>query len=274
MNSRFILLLGVLLVSLSAQAEDNSTINLSSGNLAYLAELFSYKGHPQNLDKQRPVKVLINHGYMVGYSAARKMPVWAAYRVSRSYQDVSYDAPPFFNQDARLSQADRLSPDSYDGSRYVPAHMAPNLAVNHLYGKLAQLETFLMSNIAPQTKGLNDGVWGILEDLIFSQYADDRSRLWVVTGPAFIEEMPKSSLGIAIPSHYYVVVMDVGEAPFNKQQVMALLLPQTMTEDQELTSQHLVSVDRLEELTRLNFFPRLFAKEEKRIESEPAKHLW
>jgi len=45
-------------------------------------------------------------------------------------------------------------------------HMTPNEVINRQFGRLAQMETFLMSNMSPQYGSLNVGVWLKLEDAI------------------------------------------------------------------------------------------------------------
>ncbi|MEL6918941.1 MAG: DNA/RNA endonuclease, partial [Bacteroidota bacterium] len=61
---------------------DNTIINDASKHLSHLTDLFCFKGRPENLDSEREVMVLINHGYITGFSLSRNQPVWTAYRVS------------------------------------------------------------------------------------------------------------------------------------------------------------------------------------------------
>ena len=44
--------------------------------------------------------------------------------------------------------------------------MTPNEVINRQFGRLAQMETFLMSNMSPQYATLNLGVWSKLEKAI------------------------------------------------------------------------------------------------------------
>jgi len=47
--------------------------------------------------------------------------------------------------------------------KYDRGHMTPNNAIQQEWGRLAQMETFLMSNISPQLSTLNSGLWRSLE---------------------------------------------------------------------------------------------------------------
>ena len=170
-------------IAISDSNTDNTEIAEASRHLEYLAPLFAYKGRPLNNDTNRNVTVLINHGYMVGYSADRKQPLWAAYRVSNARRSVDYERPPFFYEDLRLPANARVAPDTFTG--YDRGHMVPNSAINTQYGQLAQLETFLMSNICPQHADLNQRLWQTLEHRIINNYAPARDHIWVISGPIF-----------------------------------------------------------------------------------------
>ena len=113
--------------------------------------------------------ILINHGYVTGYAPTRHQPVWAAYRVAGAKASVDYDRPHLYYADKRLPNSTRLDNSTYgrhNGHQYHVGHMAPNAAINTQFGRLAQMETFFMSNMSPQRGSLNTGVWAKLEDAI------------------------------------------------------------------------------------------------------------
>ena len=66
--------------------------------------------------------------------------------------------------------------------------MAPNYLIATRYGKVAQRETFLMSNIVPQTPELNRGPWRILEQIVADDLTAQGVELWVITGPVPAEK--------------------------------------------------------------------------------------
>jgi len=213
---------------------DNTEIAEASRQLEYLAPIFSYKGRPLNNDTNRNVTVLINHGYMVGYSADRKQPLWAAYRVSNARRSVDYERPPFFYEDLRLPANARVASDTFAG--YDRGHMVPNSAINTQYGQLAQLETFLMSNICPQHADLNQRLWRTLENRIVNNYAPAREHIWVVSGPIFEQDLGQVN-GVDIPSHFYMVLVDVGQWPAYRPYIMAFKFPQQPPSGSQLTDQ-------------------------------------
>lgn len=257
---------------LSAADVDNTVFAEESGHLKHLAPLFVYKGRPANEDNTHKVTLLMNHGYMVGYSINRKQPLWAAYKVSRAKEWTHYYRPTFFYADLRIPENERVEP-GYFGGGYDRGHMAPNSAINTQYGQLAQLETFLMSNVCPQKKNLNQGPWKRLEKIIVKEYVEEWKEMWVLAGPIFEKEIGKVK-GIEIPSHFFMILVRVGNYPSYKPSILAFKFPQEIDRDAEITKDYLFSVDDIEELTKLNFFPELSKSKEKKYEEKAAEDVW
>jgi len=266
----FIVVISAASIQADAQT-DNTVIAEASRDLEYLVPIFGYKGRPLNEDPNRKVTLLINHGYMVGYSADRKQPLWGAYRVSQATRSVDYKRPPFFYPDLRLPESARVAPDTFHG--YDRGHMVPNYAINTQYGQLSQLETFLMSNICPQHATLNRGLWQELEARILNKYAPAREQIWVLSGPIF-EDNPDKVNGVDIPSHFFMILVDVGGYPDYRPYILAFKFPQRPASGAQLNSKFLFSVDHIEEKTRLNFFPDFSQDEEQKNERKRASVVW
>ena len=266
----FFVIIPVAAVRADAQT-DNTEIAEASRNLEYLVPIFAYKGRPLNEDPNRKVTVLINHGYIVGYSVDRKEPLWAAYRVSQTTRSVDYKRPPFFYPDLRLPESARVAPDTFHG--YDRGHMVPNHAINTQYGQLSQLETFLMSNICPQHAKLNRGLWQELESRILDKYAPAREQIWVLSGPIFGNNPGKVN-GVDIPSHFFMILVDVGGYPGYRPYILAFKFPQQPASGAKLDSSFLFSVDQIEQETGLDFFPEFTQNEEQKYERQPASGVW
>ncbi|HEY5654178.1 MAG TPA: DNA/RNA non-specific endonuclease, partial [Pontiella sp.] len=135
---------------------------------------------------------------------------------------------------------------------------------------LAQKETFLMSNIVPQTPYVNRGIWKDLEMTVAKRYGRYFGEVWVVTGPIFKNLDQKLNSGIAIPSHYYKIIADEHEG---KLRVMAFLVEAHCPPYTRIKTR-LVSIDELELRTGLNFFPELDQEDQIVLESNSATRLW
>ncbi len=171
---------------------DNTTVHPLSRDLAYVIELFLFKGRPKNRDPDRKVVVLINHGYAVGFSPDRLQPLWAAYRVAGSDRDVDFDRPHLYYEDTRLDREWRIGTETFgrqENVQYHVGHMVPNEVINRQFGRLAQMETFLMSNMSPQRGSLNTGVWLRLENMIRNiKDTPKKDHVWAIAGPIFCDD--------------------------------------------------------------------------------------
>lgn len=92
---------------------DNSIIADACMPFAHHIDFFCFKGQPENLDQDNPVQVLVNQGYVVGFSSFRKQPLWAAYRVAAAERDVDYERPHLFYEDIRVPEEDRITTWTY-----------------------------------------------------------------------------------------------------------------------------------------------------------------
>ncbi len=217
---------------------------------------------------RKQIKVLKNIGYTVGYSESMKNPLWAAYRVF----DVQYlDLGPresHFSVDLRTKA--QVKHSDYTNSGFDRGHMAPNYCIATRYGVAAQKETFLMSNIIPQTPRVNQRVWESLEHKVATQYGRYFNEVWVITGPVFKDPVKKLDSGVSIPADYYKIIADERNG---KLRVMAFLVERYCPSYTRIKT-YLVSVDSIEELTGLDFFPDMPEAEQKELESKAATRLW
>jgi endonuclease G len=226
----------------------------------------AYAGLPKATAAGCEVSVLRNIGYVVGYSEARKDPLWAAYRAYRAGHWTPHPRPSGFYVDERTEA--RVSQRDYTRSGYDRGHMAPNHVIDKCYGREAQLETFLMSNICPQRPHLNQEVWESLEAKVADEYADRYGQVWVTVGPIFDDDIEALPCGVEIPDAFYSILIRESEG---KPQVLAFIMPQEVVGDEPL-EQFLQSVDEIEKETGLDFEPDLGEPAE--VEEEAATTLW
>ena len=228
-----------------------------------------YGGRPsQGVKLMDRAKVLENESYTVGYSDSMQNPLWVAYRVFDVPVLESGKRPSYFRIDHRTSA--KVSHKDYRGSGYDRGHMAPNYAIATRYGVDGQWETFLMSNVIPQTPRVNRYMWRDLEHDVARRYGRYFSEVWVVTGPVFSEPIKRLDSGVPIPSGYYKIIADENGGTLR---VLAFLVESDCPPYTRITSRR-VSVDELEELTGLDFFPKLSKAEQAELESRPAGRLW
>jgi len=216
------------------------------------------------------LKRLPNRGYTVGYDDGLPAPRWSSYRVF-SYRDVHLERPSSFRSDPRT--AARVTTSEYVRSGYDRGHLAPNYAISVCYGEEAQKETFLLSNIVPQLHALNAGLWKDLEQRIMKRYVERYGTVWVQVGPVFVSPAAKKVGRVPVPTAFWMVISDYDEAIGGVRAIAYLIPHEEKWRDAELT-RYVVSIRRVEELTGLDFFPKLPRPAQDRLESTPAPRAW
>lgn len=256
---------------------DYSTIHPKCASISHALEFFLYQGYPENQDQNRPVTIIVNHGYAVGYSSDRKQPVWAAYRVSDWVRNVDYERDELFYDDPRLPATDQIGSWSF-GKPYDRGHLVPNQAINTQFGRLAQMETFFMSNIAPQMSKMNRGIWVKLERRILTQYARIFKHIWVLNGPIFGNNpqyiQRPNGTQVPIPEGFFCVLVDSLRWPFEDPKNVRFL-PIYIDQNQgnrQLGTNHIKSLNFIEQRTGLRLFPRLSNAE--RQQMKESQRFW
>ena len=231
-------------------------------------ELRIYGGLPNAAAYGHPVLVLTNSGYLVGYCEAHRNPAWVGFSISSITVGSTAKRPSKFLTDTRT--ASPVAHGDYTGTGYDRGHMAPNYAIGTRYGHEAQRETFLMSNIVPQSPDLNRIWWRVLEEKEANDFALRLERVWVVTGPLFAGEVKKLPNGVDVPSAFYRIILDEENG---QPRVLAFIAPQTVTGHEPL-AQFLTSVREVERQTGLDFYSELSKGVQDRMETIKAARLW
>ncbi len=213
------------------------------------------------------VRVLANTGYVVGYSDTLGNPLWAAYRVRDVEPGDALERPGEFAADPRT--AARIDPAVYSRSGYDRGHLAPNHVIATRYGRSAQVETFLMSNIIPQLHGLNAGPWKALEQKIASNYPGRFGEVWVLAGPVFGDRPQKLQRRVAVPEACYMIILDESDGRVRAE---AFLFPQEP--DSPGPDRYLTSIDEIERRTGLDFLRELADDAEDALEARPTGRAW
>lgn len=214
----------------------------------------------------RPHQLLLRTGYTVSYNSHWKLPNWVSYELLRRELQGEASRSNRFATDTDVKGTPANTRD-YTRSGYDRGHMAP--AGDMKWSKQAMDESFLLSNICPQTPGLNRGRWKELEELVREWAARD-SALLVACGP-IVSDSPRT-IGrnrIAVPDRYYKVVA----APYvERPRGIAFLFDNC---DEQPTLQVLaVPIDSVEKITGIDFFYNLPDSIETQIESNLWTHVW
>lgn len=236
-------------------------------SLAAVSRDKAYAGLPRPTRGDISLRVLNNSAYVTGYSDQRKNPLWTAFKLIPDRQPVNYKRPSGFRTDDRTTA--RVRDGDFRNSGYQRGHMAPNSPIADCWGKDAQIETFLLSNISPQTKALNEEVWENMERAEATRYSR-KEPVWIICGPLFSDQPREIKHGVQIPERFYRIVI---RERSGKPEVMAFDVPQNVAGN-EKPQQFLTRVRDIEQNSSLDFMWELPDDIENDVETKKAGSVW
>ena len=170
-----------------------------------------------------------------------------------------------FLQDASVKGCP--TPQDYAGSGMDRGHLVP--AADVKWDESAMRQSFLLTNVCPMHKALNEGGWSKLEEKVREWTARD-SALLVFTGPVVDDnDTTRLSGKVVVPSAYFKVVVAPCVRPMR---AIAFIYPNGHSGGR--LQQYAVSIDEVELRTRLDFFPTLSQDEQQRMESAVHLEAW
>lgn len=233
--------------------------------------------------------LLIQDDYILAYDDDLRLPLWAAYRLTAADLADKRPRTECFRSDPRLPDPSASFCSDYDEPIFDRGHLVPNADMTR--SEAAMINTYLFSNMTPQYASFNRIIWSRLEGLVRS-WAKARGTLYVVSGAIFdrdgdgrrdpdaAAELVAPMQRVAIPSAYYKILLT--HNPDGHIDSLAFLLPHdelrhTGKAGLRYLQQCLTSIDQLEALTGVDFFPQSSVEEVlafDALEKHIATKLW
>ena len=201
----------------------------------------------------------------VHFNAERGIANCAVYEFVANELNGTVERMGEFIQDSSVKGCP--SPQDYAGSGLDRGHLVP--AGDLKRSEKAMRRSFMLTNVAPMHKALNEGGWAKLEEKVREWTVRD-SALLVFTGPVVSDGDTSLANGrVTVPSAYYKVIMAPCVRPVR---AIAFIYPNGHSGGR--LRQYAVSVDEVERRTGLDFFPYLPAEEQHRLESVVHLDAW
>jgi len=210
---------------------------------------------------------IIKHDYYtLSYNEKFEQAEWVAYELKKSYVRSSNFDRPYFIEDPKVKTG---SADwrNYKKSGYDKGHLCP--AGDMAFAINAYNDTFFTSNISPQVHDFNGGVWNRLEQKV-RYWANKYDGVYVITGGVLQSNL--KTIGqekVLVPNYFYKILLDYSNGEFK----MIAFLVANEKSDKPLYS-FVVSVDSLEKMTGIDFFPKLDDNTESRLEKISDYMTW
>ena len=211
--------------------------------------------------------VIIEHNYFtLSYSEKHEQAEWVAYELAKSDLSKNEFERPYFIEDKKIKTK---SADwrNYKNSGYDRGHQCP--AGDRRMSYEAYNETFLTSNISPQDHDFNAGIWNRLEQKV-RFWADKYDGVYVVTGGVLKGHMKTiGDENVSIPNAFYKIVVDISGGNYK---AIAFVIPNKPSS--ESFYEYAVSIDEIEAITGIDFFPKLPDSIENKMENTIDLKAW
>lgn len=205
--------------------------------------------------------------YTIRYSEEHEQAMWVAYPLSAD--SLSQDKLPRtddFRKDPRVRTGSAQLAD-YKGSGFDRGHLAP--AADFSYDDFALSQSFYLSNMSPQAPSFNRGIWKKLEEKV-RNWAMDNDNIYVVTGPVLNKNFKTIGTNkVSIPEYYYKIVLDI-----QKPGIKAIAFLMKNEKSSASLQSFVVTIDSVESLTGLDFFPGMPDDLENSLEGSKMTNSW
>ncbi len=241
---------------------ETGTAAPATGGFAFEEEA----GFGQPVSKKE-CEVVQHAAYTLCYAEAYEQPYWVAYRLTSSNIRGAAERENDFRPDPEVDSGS-ATPDDYRGTGYDRGHLAP--AADFKSSPVWMSESFFMSNMSPQAPDFNRGIWETLESRVREWVRRDK-LFYVVTGPVLKRGLPRIGKRnqVAVPDQYYKIILHL-RSP--EARAIAFLM-RNEGSDKPLKS-FAVSIDKVEQVTGLDFFPQLPDELEATLESTVDAQRW
>ena len=198
--------------------------------------------------------------YSFGWSQKDRVALWVAYPLCKLYTNGSAGRTNEWALDPLLGEDSAAPFGGYAGS-YARGHQLPSADRQCCYEANAQ--TFYGTNMTPQLNAHNEGIWADLEGRVRG-WANTSDTTYVVTGvvvsPSSKKEKDSYGKSVTVPDAYFKAVLKYSKSSTLGMWNAAAFYLEHKAYSGNVGKEHSMSVDRLEEITGIDFFVNLPAK--------------
>lgn len=200
------------------------------------------------------VQVVQHQAMVLGYDEKHEQARWVMHMVLPAIAEGNTSRTNDFRIDSLVTTGTAVKAD-YWYSGYDRGHLAPS--ADFRWSPIALSESYFYSNMSPQLPELNREKWAELENVIRDYVLHNKEAVYVITGPVLHDSLPtmknkERENEVSIPEMYYKVIIDnTGE----EKRGIAFLVPNGDCTYPIMS--YATSIDVVERLTGLNFFPLL-----------------
>ena len=197
--------------------------------------------------------------YCLSYNKDTRCPNWVAWNLTADHADGEWARSNDYREDYNVP-APRATNEDYKGSSWSRGHMCP--AGDCKWDANAMSETFLLSNMCPQDRNLNSGLWNRIE-MDCRKWAQRYGSIYIVCGPLFFNK-EHETIGVnkvVVPEAFFKVILCMQGKP---KAIGFVVKNNAGTKKKD---QYVNTVDEVERITGYDFFPALPDSIEEEVEA-------
>ena len=208
----------------------------------------------------RKEQILRRTAYTASYNSDTRLPNWVAWQLTAEHTSGPHKRGGIdFAEDEDVPEP-RATDWDYYRSGYDRGHLCPS--ADNKWSEAAQRESFLFTNICPQNHSLNAGDWNEMEQQC-RRWADELGSIYIVSGPILYKGRHKT-IGknkVVVPEAFFKVVLCTEGEP------KAIGFIYKNQPGNRPKGDYVNSVDEVERITGIDFFPALPDDVESRVEA-------
>ncbi len=246
---------------------DSRVVSKSSNSNIHLT-----LGNPSNAGTNRDNYLMVKPQYALSYNNSKGTPNWVSWELNKSYLG-RVDRQNDFRPDETLpGELVHVTPSIYTHSGYDKGHVIPS--GDRTLSASDNSQTFLMTNMMPQTPDNNRHTWEGLEKYC-RKLAKSGKELYIIAGPLGDQGMLKGRVKVPTYTWKIVVVLNTKNAGISSvtesTRVIAINVPNQQGINHDWRA-YRVSVKTLEGLTGYHFLSNVptFIRDtiEKRVDTQ------
>ena len=215
----------------------------------------------------RPEQILKRVAYTASYNSDLRIPNWVAWQLTGAHTEgKNKRAGVKFQEDTDVPLPRAVDFD-YVRSGYDRGHLCPS--ADNRWDATAQEQSFLLTNVCPQDHNLNVGDWHELENLC-RKWAKTYGSIYIVAGPVLLKGKHKT-IGknkVTVPEAFFKVVLCMEGEP------KAIGFIYRNESGNRPKSYYVNTIDDVERITGIDFFPALPDDVEKAVEATCNLEEW
>ena len=230
-------------------SEDNKNSKIETSQKSqYLSDSLSRIYIPAPLSDCSE-QIIYRRAYILSYNRETKLPNWVGWHLTSEHTEGPYKRINIYLEDITVP-IPRATDEDYQDPNWSHGHMCP--AADNKWDSIAMRESNLLSNICPQHASLNSGLWNVIERNC-RKWAQKYGDLFIVCGPLLLNK-EHTTIGnnrVVVPEAFFKVILRLNPKP------TAIGFVVRNNEGKKKKDQYVNTVDEVERITGIDFFPAL-----------------